>query len=809
MRAAVRSWLIRGLILAGVAALVGVAWVANSWVSPDRVRAQLVAHLSEQFEGVDVEVGSARMRILGGIAVTDLKLTRRGDPAPFLVVPAAVIYHDKEQLNRGRLVIRKVELENAELTLERGADGRWNVEQVLREGTPADKPVPTFVAKGVTLVVRDHGPEPLPPLKLTDVQLTLLNDPLPVLTVQAQGGADGFGPFQARAQLNRISRQATVKLDLPELPLAAAAAAAGKVSPELAPHLAKLAATAAVKAELTYTPETVPAWRHDVRVDIAGGRFEHPEIPWPVENLAVKARCIDGRVKVEEGSAKVGPADVRFTLESRTTPLNRDAKGAADDPVARLEEHLQRLDVTAAGVPITDALVAKLGENGAKANRMFSPAGAVDFGYKFTREAAGWKREYEVRPRGIAVCYESFKYPVADVRGWVKRTVTHAGQDVLQVDLRGTAGGQVTLTGTLSGPKPDQAVSLRLTGTDLPLDEKLIAALPGKYPDLVRQFRATARGDFVAEITQQQGVNLTENEFRIDVRDGTVNYTQFPYPVEKVRGRVVIRSQSTNPARPVRPGEPLRPLPDRDEIVFDGLTGVHAGAAVWLSGAKRPKPNSRDRLLTLHIGGNNVPTDAALRAAMRELKLDSVWTAFDPRGNLTFTADLDVLDRAAPANRPDHDPPFDAAADLKLTFNFSGPTVTPTFFAYELSDLAGLLEYKDGQLRLERLTARHGESRVRLAAGDVRFYPDGTVWANLGGFDLKPFHADAAFLAALPPRLRAGMADMKLKGGVDLTVKHLVVLTPPDAPPEPAPMRAGLTTSVARAQAPAALTPAS
>ena len=67
-------------------------------------------HLSEQFEGAEVHVGSAHMRILGGIAVTDLKITRPGPDGgevPLIVVPSAVLYHDKEQLNRGRLVISK------------------------------------------------------------------------------------------------------------------------------------------------------------------------------------------------------------------------------------------------------------------------------------------------------------------------------------------------------------------------------------------------------------------------------------------------------------------------------------------------------------------------------------------------------------------------------------------------------------------------------------------------------------------------------------------------------------------------------
>src|SRR5207248_4745852 len=215
-RMSVRSWLIRGLILAGVAALVALGWVASSWVSPERVREKVLAHLNEQFDGVEVHVGSARMRILGGIAVTDLRITRPGDPPdrPLLAVPSAVLYHDKEQLNRGRLVIRKVELENPELNLERSADGRWNLADVLKPG-PADKPVPTIVAKGGTLSLTDRAPGGLPPLRLTDARFTLLNDPLPVLGLDVSATAGAFGPVHVRSRMNRVSRQLVVGLELP------------------------------------------------------------------------------------------------------------------------------------------------------------------------------------------------------------------------------------------------------------------------------------------------------------------------------------------------------------------------------------------------------------------------------------------------------------------------------------------------------------------------------------------------------------------------------------------------------------------
>jgi hypothetical protein len=54
------------------------------------------------------------------------------------------------------------------------------------------------------------------------------------------------------------------------------------------------------------------------------------------------------------------------------------------------------------------------------------------------------------------------------------------------------------------------------------------------------------------------------------------------------------------------------------------------------------------------------------------------------------------------------------------------------------------------------------------------------VWANLGGIKLKPLVADAAFLKALPGKLGPGLEELQLKGGAELLVKHLVVLTPPD-----------------------------
>lgn len=806
MRLSVRNWLIRGLILAGVAALIACGWVANSWISPERIREQVIAALGEQLDGVEVQIGSAHMRILGGIAVRDLRLVRRGHPddPPFFFAPSAVLYHDKEQLNRGRLVIRKIGLENPDLRLEREQNGQWNVEAILRPG-PADHPVPTFVAKGATLVIVDRAPGGIPELRFNDAQFTLLNDPLPILTMTADATVQGFGAVQVRARFNRISKHTSIGLEMPEFPLGEVLPlAVERFAPGLLANVGRLTASASVKADLTYAPEAAPAWRHDVRLEIKDGKLEHPELPWPVEKLAMKLRSVDGKLRLEGATAKIGTAQVQLSLETRgpasqlTAKRIESPKTTADvDQLERLEEHLQKLEVVVANVPLDDTLFRRLGEKAARAKAMFSPNGSITLGYKFLREAAGGRREIEVRPHSVSVIYEKFKYPVTEVQGSVKKTMAPGEPPHITVDLRGKAAGQpITLNGKVVGDGPDPAIDLRLAGINLPLDDSLIAALPGKYPELIREFHAAGRADLTAKLVQQAGVNLCENEFRVEVHDARMNYSEFPYPIEKVKGTIVVRATATDPKRPPRPGEPIPPPGDQDELILDGFTGEHAGASLSLSGGKRAVPGSNDRKLMLHIAGNGCPADADLKAALGALKLNDIWTAFSPRGTLTFSSDLEILDRGPLPGHPDVDPPFNAAADLKLTFHLiSGLTITPSFFAYEISDLSGSLKYQNGRVDLAHFAGRHGSSQLKMLAGDVRFYPDGAIWANLGGMELKPLTVDAALLKAFPGKLRSALEQLQIKGSADLNLKHLVVLTPPQAapgviarPPDPYPI---------------------
>jgi hypothetical protein len=783
-----RSWVIRGLIMGGVALLVTVVWFANSWISPERVRAQVIENLSEQFEDVDVQVGSARMRILGGIAVSDLKLIRRGSNGdqPFLIVPTAILYHDKEQLNRGQLVIKKIELENPELNLERSKDGKWNVAGICKDA-PGDKPLPTFVIKDGTIHIVDRSPDAMPETTLNAVQLTVLNDPISALAIKASAMAKGYGPMTALAKLDRIKGELSLTLNLSEVPVGETIARhAERFAPGLARHMTGLTATAAISDKVSYNPNAAKKWSHDINVNLKGARYTHPDLPWPVENIAADIHIPDGRLILEKATADVAGAKVKLSLESRGDgPAKLETVSSAnDDFLKSIEEHLAKLELSIDGLPLDKVLYRVLPPKAQQKWQEFSPIGQIDLSYKFVRESVGWKREFELRPKQIGIIYDKFKYPVTDLRGWVKRTVTHTGEPVANIDLLGTAGGQtISIKGQITGDGLDPGINLRVSGANVPIDEKLFAAFPPKYADQVKQFQTRGRGDFVAEFVQAQGVNLCENEFRIDIRDATLRHLDFPYPLEKVKGRLVVRLAAMDPTRPVRPDGTPGALFEREEINLDGFTAVHAGAIISLHGSKQPIPGSRDKKLVLHFGGNNCPFDDDLKATCIGLKIGSVWNTFNPRGTMTFHADLELIDRAPPLDEPNRPSRINPNTDLKLTFTFSGANVTPTFFHYDLSDFSGWLEYKEGRVNLANVTGRHGDSRFRLAQGETLFCPDGRIWANFHELDVKPLIVDEALIRALPGKLGPAMEEIKLKGKAELTIKRFVVLTPPDSPP--------------------------
>src|SRR5947209_7494713 len=166
-----RKWLVRGLVFSVVVTAAAAAWLYQHWANPTAVRQQVVAKLDGYFNGANITLESAHMRLLGGIAVSELHLSRRDDglKADFLYVPAAVMYHDKEHVLYGRMRINKIELNRPRLRGQRLPDGRWNLQWITPAPQP-DKLIPTMVIQQGTLLLEDRQTFPdAPPLEIRNV----------------------------------------------------------------------------------------------------------------------------------------------------------------------------------------------------------------------------------------------------------------------------------------------------------------------------------------------------------------------------------------------------------------------------------------------------------------------------------------------------------------------------------------------------------------------------------------------------------------------------------------------------------------
>jgi hypothetical protein len=776
-----RKWLGRSLVLGLLAGMAAAYALVRNWTCPEAVRAQVLEQLREQFPGADATVESASLRLLGGVSLTGLRLSRRDDPgrAPFLEAPVAVLWHDKEQLaRRHRLVLRKIELQKPQIRLDRGPDGRWNFENLAHPGRP-DQPLPIVVVRGGSVRVTDRLGGDRPPVELRDLHLDLLCDPPGVAQVRGQAVCSLLGTVRAAGAWNRSDSSWGLTLDLPALAVGPAVVQAlARFSPEAAAHAAGLAGTAELHAELSRAADPAAGIRHTVRAHLRQGSLRHPMLPAALGDLDVTARCDGSRVTVERLTARLdgpvgGPARVELSAE---LPAARPP--SAQEFVEHWEGFVRRLHLRLDGLAMSRELLARLPACLRDQARPYAPAGALDMELWLDPAGAGWVRRCLLEPRGLSALYELFPYPVEDVRGRIEQTLTSAGGKEVRVNLTARASGRpATITGRVDGPGLTAGVRFDLAADNLPLDERAFAAVPERYQALARSFHATGRVDFRAQIEQTRGQRGYRNRFLLTFHDAAIRYDVFPYPLEELSGQLDIATVpepdalTGGIARAGAPGEP----PSGGWCVFRNFRGRHRGAEATIDGWNQPAPGGGS-VLTLNISGRRLPLDVELADALDAVDLRGPWETLSPSGRMDFQARVTRREPSAAPGRP---------ADMTVAIDFlGGAAVRPSFFPYPLTDVAGHFLYQNDHVRLSGFEARHGPARLALRDGDIRLRPEGGFWAALNDATVDPLALDADLAAALPPPMRKAWEAVELRGPLRLAVRRFVADVPPD-PAEP------------------------
>lgn len=720
-----RKWIVRGVVYGIVALCGGAALAYQRWTNPAAVREQVIAKLQEIFPAAQVSVDSARLRILGGIQLNGLRFSRRDDPEhnEFLQVPSAVFYHDKEKLLDGELALRKIELHQPRMRIRRTRDGKLNVQGLTRP-LPPDRLIPTIVVHQGVIQFEDHLDDAAAPLiEVGDVNITIINDPLPVVRVRGAASSTALGKLQVQGTVRREPVEIAVAFQALGVPITTPLVrrmghvfADGKHADQV--DGLTVEAVADAHGEVSYHPNA--PLDYDVHCTLRGGKVQHVRLPLALTELAATLHCAGNRIQLQKLSARSGPVEIHGEATGALPALEQDFEAHLD------VKHLE----------LCEKLCACLPEKLLKVQDLFNPHGPATVQIACARRGGEWcnladgtATRVSLRPEDVAISFQKFAYPVEHLTGSLDYSMADRR---LRVDLAGKAGRQpVLITGSWQGEGKQLDADFDIQATDVPIDETLLTALPKSEQQLARSFRVNGKADIKAHVRHLPGATAFRNEYHVRVHDSSLQWDVFPCPLEQARCLLDI-------------------YPKHWE--FRDFHAVHHGGTIDAHGKSMlttSADGTKTQGISLEIRGHNVAFDDDLRKGLTPRpKLLDAWDRFRPQGRLNFVA---VVNH-----------PSDKSEDLDVRVDAQGCAIEPVFFPYLLHDIGGQFHYHQHRLDLTQLKAWHGGMLVTLGKGSVDLPPIGGYYLDFANLEARDLRFDEDLLKALPGKLQEAARSLKL-----------------------------------------------
>lgn len=721
-----RKWFVRCLVLTVATACGAAALVYSRWTDAAVVRGKVLDQLRRHFPGAEVAVESAHLRILGGIQVRGIRLSRPDDADLLALIPSAVVFHDKEKLLEGELNLRKVELMRPRLRAVRKADGKWNLEGIAGLLSP-ERSWPTLVVQQGVLVLEDQAKDGTGlTLELTEVHLVCLNDPLTVVNISGSAHSSIFGDIAIEGRWHRDSRACRFSMKAAGLPLDAGWAR--KIPcPRVTEYLAgtEFTGEASLELEAAYDPASSQPLSYEGKLELRKGCLRSSKLPLDLEDLTAAVHLVGQELRVEKFRARSGTAVLSGSASTRLGCMDRD----------------YRVQMQIAGLRLTETLARRLPEPLPKLERMFAPSGTADVHFDLLHGEEGWKTLPDGSPSRVRLLahevdlsFERFPYPVKNVTGSV---CYDFGRKRTEVDIRGLAGVRpVAVKGHWEGKGEDAEARFEIAGTDLVLEDALYRALPDGLEKRARSFRARGKVDVRAVLRKEADWDAFRNEYHLKFHETTLDWEDFPLALVEVAGYLDI-------------------YPDRWEC--RDFQGRHQDGLV--QAACRSRPERPGKGITIELSGRNLPLDDALRRALSSKPaLLKTWDTLRPRGRFDFAAVIE---------RPENPAGTEIRLDLK------GGTYVPAFFPCAVDLQAVQVRYSGQHVELLGFRGSRGETDLRLDRGDI-ILKDGGYFADLKDLHLRRLRLDDETVAGLPGPLRKLAESLQLEG--PLTVKTRLVI---------------------------------
>jgi hypothetical protein len=246
---------------------------------------------------------------------------------------------------------------------------------------------------------------------------------------------------------------------------------------------------------------------------------------------------------------------------------------------------------------------------------------------------------------------------------------------------------------------PPLRPELRVTAKNVPIDEKLLSALPEDQRAWLKKLGIAGRFDLDGRVMPATQPTPTDSdigfEFKIDLHDGSAWPNSGTFAASNLSGQ-------------------MRLTPGRIEIA--SLRGKRGDADLSASGTV--SWGESEPRIAIEAAAKNLALDPALYAMLPAVGRGA-WDQVQPQGTLDASMSYSGAVGDSPAGAATQ-PSNGAGAAFQLVLTPRQLSATPAAVPYKLDNLAGSVTVLQDRIVLSDMSGRHGDASVKFSAtGDT------------------------------------------------------------------------------------------
>ena len=406
-----------------------------------------------------------------------------------------------------------------------------------------------------------------------------------------------------------------------------------------------------------------------------------------------------------------------------------------------------RLDIQGRNISLDADLLDRLTEEDRALCRRFLEWAELDLEIHLERPAADWSGPPARWTAGIDATFRDGRFVYANfpyVLDQLSGRVRIAGGTMRLEDLTGRHGDAVVRVSGIADRDGDRAGSLdvRLHAERLNLDDDLAAALPPEIRETYQRYAPGGRAEVSGRLYTITPGETPRFDLTARLQDAALNIPIGTARLDEVRGT-------------------LRIVPELLEVI--SLEGRLGRSVIEVQGQAGLTAASSQ--MSVRVRSEALELDDRLRAALPGA-MQAVFDAFSPRGRVRFDLQYTSApssDEAAAVQRDEYKAQIEPL-DCQVTF---------AEFPLPLDNVRGKVMFTPGEVRIENLTARHGDLRLSMAG--CLPLDSGPVRVHLNSLEARNLVFSDELRRAMPWRLKRLWRDVQPTGTCDLYLRDIRV----------------------------------